>query len=108
MRTMILAASVMLALAAAPAVSAEAKVTGGAASQGQMAKSKVAKKATKGTAGTTGVTGTTGGVMELTASECEALGGTVYEGGGFCNGDKYCGTTDQNGKRNRVCLEAAQ
>ncbi len=104
MRTFILAAGLIALVAAAPAIAAEAN-TSGTVSQGKMVKSKAAKKIVKGT---TGVTGTTAGVMELTAQECTDLGGTVYEGGGFCNGDKYCGTTDQNGKRHRVCLEAAQ
>lgn len=105
MRTLILAASVVALAAASPSLAAEANVTGG--TTGQMVKSKAAKKTVKGN---TGVTGSTTGTFatELTAEECTSLGGTVYEGGGFCKGDKYCGTTDQDGKRHRVCLEVAQ
>ena len=46
-------------------------------------------------------------VSELTAAECTSLGGTVFEEGlGLCKSGKLCGTTDENGQRHRVCLEA--
>ena len=44
----------------------------------------------------------------LTQSECTDLGGSVFEQSGenaFCKSHKYCGTTDESGKRHRVCLE---
>ena len=101
-----LVAATLIAFAAMPTVSHAVETKGGVTAGG--AKTKAAKVRTnKGVTGTVGVT-TGAGVMELTAQECTDLGGTVYEGGNFCNTGKYCGTTDQNGKRNRVCLEAAQ
>lgn len=46
-------------------------------------------------------------ITELTQSECTGLGGTVFEEGlGLCKSGKLCGTTDENGQRHRVCLEA--
>ncbi|MGD9916295.1 MAG: hypothetical protein AB7S80_19645 [Rhizobiaceae bacterium] len=106
MRTIILVASLLAVLAAAPdAYAAGSDAT--AATSGQPAKSK-AKKIVKN--GVTAGAGATTGTMstQLTAAECTTLGGTVYEGGGFCKSDKYCGTTDENGNRHRVCIEVAQ
>jgi hypothetical protein len=104
MRITILAASLMLALAAVPGP-ARADTTGTAATQGQLTKSKTARKVK----GLTGVTGATTGTFatELTAQECENLGGTVYESDSLCKSGKYCGRADENGVRHRVCLEAA-
>lgn len=110
MRTIIVAAgfltaaSVLALLGAAPAAFAagnDAKAT----TQGQTAK-KVKKVKSGVTAGAGASTGTM--TTELTAAECTTLGGTVYEGGGFCKSDKYCGTTDESGGRHRVCIEVAQ
>jgi len=104
MRTIVLAASLIASLTAASVALAQTKADG-TVKQGQMAK-KVMKK----TKGTTGVTGTTVGsfAVELTAEECTSLGGSVHESADLCKSGKYCGTTDQNGKRNRVCLEASE
>ena len=104
MRTMILAAGLIALMAVTPAIAAQAVSGNPAQSQTtKKVKSKVKGATTGGVGATTGTIAT-----ELTAQECTDLGGTVFEGGGFCKGDKYCGTTDQDGKRHRVCLEVAQ
>lgn len=48
-------------------------------------------------------------VQELNQGECEALGGTVFDDmRGVCKSGKVCYTTDNFGKRYRVCLSAAK
>jgi hypothetical protein len=48
---------------------------------------------------------TTKTIKTLTVQECTNLGGTVNnETLGLCNSGKFCGTTDQNGKKHRVCI----
>jgi len=106
MRTAMCMASLALALAAtAPALAAQKQnVTGGAASSGTVE----LKKPTKAPKG---IVGSTTGTMALTASECTTLGGTVYDdNANLCGaaGGQYCGTTDKDGVRHRVCIEAAK
>ena len=72
--------------------------------QAETKKKKTVRKLPKNIGGTVGGLGST---IALTAGECTALGGTVITGGDICNSNQYCGTTDQNGVRHRVCIEAA-
>jgi hypothetical protein len=96
---------VAAALIAAPAISAEKAAVGAttateAAKPGALATRKLPGK-------TKGVVGPTAGVMELTADECTALGGTVHDSTALCKSGKYCGREDESGTRHRTCLEVA-
>jgi len=101
------AAGFALAVSLSPALAAEKKggvVNGNFATSGKI---EVRKQPGKGIKG---VVGTTSGTVALTAAECTTLGGTVHDDlANLCGGTggKYCGTTDVNGVRHRVCLEAA-
>lgn len=104
-RAAILAGMLVVPMALASIAVAQTKTDAATAKQGQMA-----KKSAKKPKGVTGITGTTTGTLatELTAAECTTLGGTVHDSDFHCKSGKYCGTTDENGTRHRVCLEAAQ
>ena len=108
MRILAIAAAALIALAAMPiaAMSAEKAAVGAttateAAKPGALATRKLPGKTVKG------VVGTTAGVMELTADECTALGGTVHDSTAMCKSGKYCGREDESGTRHRTCLEVA-